>query len=116
MSKNSHCNPHCGPFIIYVILAVVSLIATVAKPMENTENKVQVKATTVGVHLVSILIFGGLLYWLCYHCHLTVAWIILLLPVILFVFLLVLGLGLLADVLAISSTQKVTNNDNNNSQ
>ena len=110
MSKNSHCNPHCAPFIIYVILSVVSLIATVARPMENTENKVQVKATTIGVHLVSILIFGGLLYWLCYHCHLTVAWIVLLLPVILFVFLLVLGLGLLADVMTTFSTEKVTNN------
>ena len=98
MNQNK-CNPHCAPFIIYIILGIVSLISTIIKPMDDDDNKVQKKVTAVGIQAVSIFLFSLLLYWLCYNCHLTVAWIVLLLPIIVFIFLLLVGVGLLTDML-----------------
>ena len=99
MNQNK-CNPHCAPFIIYIILGIVSLISTIMRPMDDDDNKVQTKITAVVVQAISIFLFGLLLYWLCYNCHTTIAWVILLLPVILFIFLLLVAIGLVTDIMS----------------
>ena len=71
------------------------------KPMdENDDNKVQTKVTAVILQAISIFLFGFLLYWLCYNCHTKVAWIVLLLPIIIFIMLLLVGVGLVADLMS----------------
>ena len=99
------CNPYCAPFVIYVILGVVSILANLIK-----ENTLTVKATVVSANIISLLIFGTLFYWLCLNCHKTTAWVILLLPVIVFIILLMVSLGLLATIM-----QNSSNNTNQSS-
>ena len=99
------CNPYCPPFVIYIILGVVSILANLLK-----ENTLTVKATIVSANIVSLLIFGSLFYWLCLNCHQTTAWVIFLLPVVIFIILLMVSLGLLATIM-----QNSQNNTNHSS-
>ena len=70
------------------------------RPMDNNDkDRVQIKVTAVVLQAVSIFLFGLLLYWLCYNCHTKVAWIVLLLPIILFIILLLVGVGLVVDLM-----------------
>ena len=62
--NNQKCNPYCPPFVIYVILGVVSILANLIRP-----NTLTVKATVISANIVSLLIFGSLFYWLCLNCH-----------------------------------------------
>jgi|688.fasta_scaffold417402_3 hypothetical protein len=81
------CNQFCAPFIIYVILSIISLLSTFQT------QQTQILIITLTIHIISNLIFGYLIYWLCYHCHLTIAWIVLLLPIILSIILTILFIG-----------------------
>lgn len=103
--NNPKCNPYCPPFVIYIILGVVSILANLIRP-----NTLTVKATVISANIVSLLIFGSLFYWLCLNCHKTTAWIILLLPVVIFIILLMVSLGLLATIM-----QNSSNNNTNQS-
>lgn len=92
------CNPHCAPFIIYVILGIVSIISTIMKPVEG-DDPVKTKTVMVITNVVSVALFGSLFYWLCYMCYNTVAWVILLIPVVLFIFLLILAISMLGNLM-----------------
>jgi len=93
------CNPHCAPFIIYVILGIVSIISTIMKPIES-DDPVRTKTVMVVTNIVSVTLFGALFYWLCYMCYNTVAWVILLIPVVLFIFLLILAISMLGNLMS----------------
>lgn len=99
---NQKCNPLCPPFIIYIILSVVSLLSTII----NTSSSITTKLISVSSGLVSMALFGALFYWLCYTCHKTIAWVILLIPVIVFLLLLVFSLGLLSSLLTNAENKK----------
>lgn len=92
------CNPHCAPFIIYVILGIVSIISTIMKPVGG-DNPVRTKTVMVITNIVSVALFGSLYYWLCYMCYNKVAWFILLFPIILFIFLMILGLSMMGNLI-----------------
>lgn len=69
------------------------------RPMDDDDDKVQTKVTVVITQAILVFLFGLLLYWLCYNCHTTIAWIVLLLPIVIFILLLLVGIGLLTDLM-----------------
>ena len=88
----------CTPALIYFILAMISIMISI-----NTD----VSAATTVVHLIFILLWTVLLKFLCSSGYTLVAWILLLLPFILFILVLLLSY----EVSLVNSN----NNNNNNS-
>lgn len=82
MNKVS-CNGWCYPAIIYVILAVISLIGTLLYTPEVPEqNSFGMKLLQVVAHIIIAAFWTFVIYSLCANCHYTWAWIVLLLPLI----------------------------------
>jgi hypothetical protein len=101
---NKKCNPICAPFVIYVILSVISLLGTIFSDSEQGSKKVM----TVGLNVLGMSLFGSLYYYLCSICKKTTAWVILLLPVIVYVIVFLTAVGLLTSA-ATSSQNKGQN-------
>jgi hypothetical protein len=87
------CNPVCAPFVIYIILSIISLLGTIFNNSTTGSSKV----FTVGISIFVMSLFGALYYWLCSICKKTTAWVILLLPVIVYTLILIVMIGALAS-------------------
>jgi uncharacterized protein with PQ loop repeat len=86
------CEGWCPPTIIYLVLSIVTTfisLLTVHKYDDMKYNGVNKVLYTI-IHLFGVGLWTWLLYWLCSNCYNTAAWVILLLPVIIFVVLLIL--------------------------
>ena len=95
--NNKKCTWKCMPFIIYIILAVVSMLMTLMRKLpDNLEKKNITKATILLSQIVGTLLWSGFIAWLCQNCHEAWAWFFILLPVILGVLLLI-SLGLFIE-------------------
>ena len=92
---NKKCNPVCAPFVIYIILSIISLLGTIFNNSTTGASKV----FTIGLSLLGMTLFGALYYWLCSICKKTTAWVILLLPVIIYTLLFIVALGYLASTI-----------------
>jgi|LakMenEpi03Aug12_release.lakeMendotaPanAssembly.Ray.scaffolds.fasta_scaffold417402_2 hypothetical protein len=74
MTEQTLCDPYCIPLIIYICLSIIGLIMTLTSQREN-------KYKRFITQLIINILVGGLIYWLCYNCQLTIAWIVLLVPI-----------------------------------
>ena len=102
--SKQYCNPTCTPFIIFVVLSVLGLVSAIAAPEKEVDGKKQSKLMTISLNIRSSLVLGALIYWLCYNCHTTIAWVVLLLPLIITVVF--MGLFFSAAGVAIFSRSK----------
>ena len=103
---NKKCNPICAPFVIYVILSVISLLGTIFN--DNTETGSN-KVVSVVLSVLGMTVFGALYYWLCSVCKKTTAWIILLFPIIFYTLLFIVALGYFASTTGKNETDNQTN-------
>lgn len=85
----------CMPTIIYVILFSITLIINLFQDPYNNENKnIAFKINLISHHLLYGLIFTIIIYLLCKQGYNNTAWIVLLLPLVLFiVFFVIFMLG-----------------------
>lgn len=85
MPNNLNCRGWCPPAVIYLTLALVSTAISLVTSHYHDDRyyQGQNKVLYTISHLVGIAIWTSLLYWLCSNCHITAAWMILLLPLIL---------------------------------
>ena len=90
---NKKCNPVCAPFVIYIILSVISLLGTIFNNSTTGGSKV----ISVVLSVLGMSLFGALYYWLCSICKKTTAWVILLLPVIIYTLIFIVMIGALAS-------------------
>jgi hypothetical protein len=102
---NKKCNPVCAPFVIYIILSVISLLGTIFNNSTTGASKV----FTVGLSVLGMTLFGALYYWLCSICKKTTAWVILLLPVIIYTLIFIVMVGVLASSFVKNEVDKNTN-------
>lgn len=85
------------PFVIYIILAVVSMLMTLMRKLpDNLEKKNITKATILLSQIVDTILWSGFIAWLCQNYHEGWAWFFIFLPVILGVLLLI-SLGLFIE-------------------
>lgn len=66
------CSGYCTPFIIYVVLSVIVILLNLIRKIP-AETKVYITLR----QLIFMLLWGGLLYWLCYICKEGWAWFLL---------------------------------------
>lgn len=102
---NKKCNPVCAPFVIYIILSIISLLGTIFNNSTTGASKV----FTIGLSLLGMTLFGALYYWLCSICKKTTAWVILLLPVIIYTLIFIVMVGVFASSLVKDEVDKNTN-------
>ena len=91
-----NCDGYCVPFVIYLILAILTISGQFISYFVVDDKKTEKPMTTkqkVRALLGTILssgIFAFILYALCTHCYNKASWFLLLLPFI-FSFLLVIA-------------------------
>jgi hypothetical protein len=85
----------CMPTIIYVVLFSITLVINLFQDPYNNENKnIAFKINLISHHLLYGLIFTIIIYLLCKQGYVNTAWIVLLLPMLLFiVFFVIFMLG-----------------------
>ena len=85
----------CWPFIIYVVLGLIAMIANLY--LLFTSKKVTIGSGVVYVifKLLFFLFFGWLIYYLCKKGHTGWAWVVLLLPLIISVIFTLFIFGIL---------------------
>ena len=85
----------CPQLVIYLVLTSMSIISSYL--VTNEYMKVSDKESYIGSnvtanligHMIGMIIMSILLYWLCKHNYNTVAWLILVFPII-FVFMILI--------------------------
>jgi len=85
---------YCYPAIIYAFLAIVSLVLaiTMEDPFMGTmENTQQMRAVHTVFHVFMLIFWTWFIYWLCSHCYINAAWMVLFLPF--FIGLVILAFG-----------------------
>ena len=78
-------NGWCAPLIIYMVLSVFSLMMILSSNKKNKMN-------SFVMNLVFMAMIGAIMYYLCKSGHAFWSWIILLLPLILWVLLLIMAM------------------------
>jgi len=79
---------NCPQLVIYLILTSLSIISSYLVTNQYIKvNDIQthVMGNLIG-HMIGMIVISVLLFWLCKHNYHTIAWLILLLPII-FVFM-----------------------------
>ena len=71
------CGGWCWPFIIYLILSLITIIFFLFSQQSVGET-----VTYVLLQLIWIIIIGFIIYWLCKSGHTGWAWFVLFLPLI----------------------------------
>ena len=97
MTEQTLCDPFCIPLIIYICASVISLVIILTSKSEN-------KYIRFITQLIINILVGGLIYWLCYNCHLTVAWIVLLVPIVIALVMMIFAIVFLYFVVRKTST------------
>ena len=88
----------CPQLVIYLLLSIISLVTSLIvtnSTLEDGENK---KQTDINVfsHVVSMFLMCLLFYFLCAYEYQTAAWILLLFPLLIFVFIMIWIFGIIA--------------------
>ena len=97
IKKNSKCTWKCIPFIIYIILSIVTMLMTLIRKMPNNQQNYKAsKATILLSQIVSTIFWGGFIAWLCQNCHEGWAWFFIFLPIILGI-LLIISVGIFVE-------------------
>lgn len=111
MKNSMKCPGWCPPAVIYAVLSVSTTIISlfVTSHYDDMKNHGLNKVLYAILHLVGVAIWTWVLYWLCSNCHETIAWIVLLFPLLLFFALLIVALasGVFKKVVPIVSLQNV---------
>ena len=91
------CEGWCLPAVIYIVLAVISLILALLRDLTHLEKAQadQVRLITLLFHVGWVIIWTCVLYWLCANCHQGWAWVILFLPFFIGLVVLVFGSALI---------------------
>jgi hypothetical protein len=89
------CPGWCPPVVIYIILAVSSTVISlfVTSHYDDMNNQGVNKVLYAIIHLSGISIWTWVLYWLCFNCHETTSWVVLLFPLLLFFALVIVGVA-----------------------
>lgn len=101
------CDGWCTPLYIYLVLAVMSLIATIRLHFQDDQL---VTVESIVMSVLYKVFWAGVIYLLCASCHENWAWIILLLPLIFIVLLLFLIFGAIGSTLSRHNLQQVPRN------
>jgi len=86
MAKSNSKQNICAPAMLYLIIALLSLITMVMK---------KVKALTILVQLIFIAIYTLLLNLLCKNGYTTISWILVILPFIIFIIMILFVIKLM---------------------
>lgn len=90
MARN--CNGWCWPAVIYVTLAVLSLLITLLQDLSHLgEQEGRFRVSIIVFHVIMMAFWTWLLYWLCSNCQNVAAWIVLFLPVFMGLVAIVMG-------------------------
>lgn len=79
------CSGYCTPFIIYIILSVIVILLNLTRNI-SAEVKIYIALR----QLIFTLLWGGLLYWLCYTCKQGWAWFLLFINLFLGIIILII--------------------------
>jgi len=97
------CEGWCWPAIIYVVLAVISLVLSITMDdpfMGTVENTQQMRVMHTIFHVFMMIFWTAIIYWLCASCHPTWAWVVLFLPFFIGLVLLAVGTAVITGVYA----------------
>ena len=101
VNKIKKCSGLCIPLILYIVLAVISIIGIILKPIQVKEKLMQnSKVVIIIIQLLINCVIGGFIYWLCSKCYNKAAWIVLLFPIIfgiIFSFIIMIELGIVSS-------------------
>ena len=97
------CDPWCLPVIIYIVVAIMSLISIVRLHFQDPKL-VSTEAVVMSVLYKTFWLF--ILYILCQNCHEGIAWFILLIPIIFILLLLFLLFGAFGGYLANANNKR----------
>jgi hypothetical protein len=98
----ARCDGWCTPLYIYLVLAVISLIATVRTHLQNPK---MVSVESIIMSIIYMVFWTGVIYLLCSTCHENIAWIILLLPLIIMLLIIFLIFGAIGAFIEDSKKQ-----------
>ena len=93
------CNGFGAPFIVYVILTIIGLIAIIFT--NNAYINILMPTPSQKIkyilgHLLINAFWAAIIYWLCSTCHQYWAWAIVLFPIIIGILVFVIGFGAVA--------------------
>ena len=92
--QNVQCNGWCAPVYIQLILIVLSFFGFIMRTvvsLKEKPNNITLSFIMYFLHLIVALLWTYLLYWLCANCHNTIAWVVLLSPILVgFLFLIII--------------------------
>ncbi len=85
----------CTPVVIYIILAILSIVATIIAAFTKNGSKQteDQKITNIVVSSVWMLFWTWIMYELCKRGHGGWAWFVLLFPILLWLFMFLIILG-----------------------
>jgi hypothetical protein len=80
-------NKLCTPALLYLIVSIISFLAAVAH---------KVKATSLIIKAIFILIWTWFLNWLCVNGHKDIAWFLVILPFVIMLGMFVIAMEIIA--------------------
>lgn len=94
VKKKKQCKGFCTPLIVFIIIFILNLLII---PLYKGDATLFMLLYTLLAHLIT----GVIIYLLCKHCHTGWAWIVLFLPLIIFIILSVIlfALGVLSFII-----------------
>ncbi len=95
------CEGWCLPAIIYVVLAIISLLIVF---MDDYVDSYNIKMSITVFHIIWAIFWTCILYMLCSYCHQDWAWIGLMIPFIFGLYILALGTAVILSILAAKET------------
>ena len=87
----AECSGWCIPTIIYLVLAIISIIGSLFTNFSEFSAGVGLLMFLVNAVITGLWLY--LMYWLCSTCRQGWSWFILLLPIILVIFFTIFGFG-----------------------
>ncbi len=102
------CEGWCLPAIIYVVLAVISLLLALLGDFTqySEDDAYKARLAIFIFHFVWVIFWTWILYSLCSYCHEGWAWFILLLPFIIGLAVLAFGTALILGMVVGESAKK----------
>ena len=102
------CEGWCLPAVIYIVLAVISLILNLLMDLSHLsrDHANRVRIMHLLFHIAMAVFWTGVLYWLCANCNPGWAWIVLFLPFFIGLAVMVFGSAMIVAFAAGRSIQK----------
>ena len=88
----------CPQLVIYLILSIISLVTSLIVTNSNLEDGENKKQTDINVfsHVITMFLMCLLFYFLCAYEYQSAAWILLLFPLLVFIFVMIWIFGIIA--------------------